>query len=262
MKKIVEKDWDYSKNAEFYKYRPNYSPKAIKMLAEYVEVKDREDFSVADIGAGTGNLTVLLLNEGFKKITAVEPSDEMRRIGEDLTKNRPVWWIKGTATDTSLCDQYDWVTFGSSFNVVDRCLALAETYRILKDDGYFTCLWNHRNLLCPIQKLAEEIIKSSVPEYDRGVRREDQRPFLEKEAQQFKNICYVEVDFNVQKTIDEYIFAWKSVKKSFQGPRVRGRKKRFLKDRKPNSKRIAGKVWNPVHDPCMDNAKEIGVGER
>jgi hypothetical protein len=36
MDKIVEKNWDYSKNAAFYQYRPNYSVKAIRMLMNYV----------------------------------------------------------------------------------------------------------------------------------------------------------------------------------------------------------------------------------
>jgi ubiquinone/menaquinone biosynthesis C-methylase UbiE len=213
--KMVGKNWDYSKSAEFYKYRPNYSPKAIKMLEAYVDAEDKENFSVADIGAGTGNLTIMLLNDGFKRVTAVEPNDEMRKIGEDVTSGTTAKWVRATATETTLGDQYNWVTFGSSFNVIDRNTALVETYRILKDGGYFTCLWNHRNLLCPIQKQAEDIIESFIPEYDRGVRREDQRPFLEKNAINFKDICYIEVDFNVTRTIDEYILAWKSVKNRF-----------------------------------------------
>jgi ubiquinone/menaquinone biosynthesis C-methylase UbiE len=215
MQKIVEKNWDYSENAKYYKHRPNYSQKAIRMLIEYVEAKDKENFSVADIGAGTGNLTIMILNEGFKNVTAVEPNDEMRKIGEDLTKNTSATWIRATATETTLSDKYNWVTFGSSFNVIDRNAALAETHRILKEDGYFTCMWNHRNLSCPIQKQAEDIIESFVPEYERGVRREDQRPFLEQNATNFKDICYIEVDFNVKRTIDEYILAWKSVKNRF-----------------------------------------------
>ena len=47
------------------------------------------------------------------------------------------------------------------------------------------------------------------------MRREDQRQFLEKNANEFKDICYIEVDFSVQRTIDEYILAWKSVKNKY-----------------------------------------------
>lgn len=215
MDKIVETVWDYSKNAEFYKYRPNYSTKAISMLMDYVGAKSGDqEYSVADVGAGTGNLTILLLDKGLRNVTAVEPNDEMRKIGEQVTGDRAKW-VRATATETTLSEKYDWVTFGSSFNVIDRKLALKETSRILKEDGFFTCMWNHRNLECPIQKTAEKIIESIVPGYERGVRREDQRPFLEENATGFKNICYVEVDFNVKRTIDEYILAWKSVKNKY-----------------------------------------------
>lgn len=32
MKKIVEQNWDYTKHAKFYEYRPNYAPNCIDML--------------------------------------------------------------------------------------------------------------------------------------------------------------------------------------------------------------------------------------
>ncbi|MDR0661919.1 MAG: methyltransferase domain-containing protein [Holosporales bacterium] len=216
MEKLVERHWDYSKNADFYKYRPNYSEKAIQMLKTYVGAPSAGgDFSVVDVGAGTGNLTILLTRSGLQKVTAVEPNDAMRGIGEEITKGTPIQWIRATATETGLAHTYDWVTFGSSFNVIDRQEALQETHRLLKPGGFFSCLWNHRNLLCPIQKQAEGIIEAFVPNYTRGVRREDQRPFLEEFAGDFKDICYIEVDFDIQRTIEEYILAWRSVKNRF-----------------------------------------------
>ena len=185
------------------------------MLMDYVGAKtNNQEYSVADIGAGTGNLTILLLDKGLSNVTAVEPNDEMRKIGEQVTGDKAKW-IRATATETTLSGKYDWVTFGSSFNVIDRKLALKETSRILKDGGFFTCMWNHRDLECPIQKTAEKIVESIVPNYERGVRREDQRPFLEKNANEFNDICYIEVDFSVERTIDEYILAWKSVKNKY-----------------------------------------------
>lgn len=32
MKKIVEKNWDYTQHAKFYEFRPNYAQKTIDML--------------------------------------------------------------------------------------------------------------------------------------------------------------------------------------------------------------------------------------
>lgn len=215
-KTIVEKNWDYSSNADYYKFRPNYPAQAIDLLAHYVGARKIGGFLTADIGAGTGNLTVLLRSLGLSVI-AVEPNDSMRDIGIKRTAGtKNVKWLKATGIQTTLkAKSVNWVTFGSSFNVMDRNLALKETHRILKSDGFFTCMWNHRDLNDPIQKIAEDTIVKFVPEYERGVRREDQRPVLEENKKMFENIFYSEHDFTVERTIDEYINAWRSVKNRY-----------------------------------------------
>jgi SAM-dependent methyltransferase len=213
---MTQPEWDYSKHAEFYRYRPNYAPKAIDMLIEYVGAKKQAGFKVADIGAGTGNLTKMLLERGLD-VAPVEPNSGMREIGIAETKNYNVTWSAGTGTETGLeSGKYNWITFGSSFNVIDRELGLQESYRLSPPPpAYFTCMWNHRNLADAVQKTAEDVIEKFVPNYDRGVRREDQRPFLEAHSKLFKNLCYLEVDFDVDRTIDEYILAWRSVKNKY-----------------------------------------------
>ncbi|MDR0606238.1 MAG: class I SAM-dependent methyltransferase [Bacteroidales bacterium] len=211
----VEKIWDYSQHAKHYCYRPNYSDKAIDLLVAYIGSYFPKKLLVADIGAGTGNLTIKLIERGCG-VDAVEPNDEMRKIGIEATKSAKVSWIKATGTETTLdTGKYDWVTYGSSFNVIDRELGLKESYRLLQSKGFFTCMWNHRMLSCPIQMKVEKIISKHIPQYARGVRREDQRPFLEKYTSLFKDIFYLEVDFCVPRTIDEYVSAWKSVKNKY-----------------------------------------------
>ncbi len=215
MAQLVDNHWNYSKNARYYKYRPNYSPKALDIISNYIKNNKEQNFKVADIGAGTGNLTLMLAQRDFS-VDAVEPNDEMRTIGIETINTDKVNWYKAGGTDTKLeSNKYDWVTFGSSFNVMNRELALKEAHRLLKDEGFFSCMWNHRNLNCPIQEKAENIIIDFVPNYSRGVRREDQKPFLEKYNSLFTDIIYLEVDFNVKRTIDEYINAWKSVRNQY-----------------------------------------------
>lgn len=53
------KTWDYTEHAKYYDNRPNYAQAAIAHLCEYVGAK-KTGFLVADIGAGTGNLTIML----------------------------------------------------------------------------------------------------------------------------------------------------------------------------------------------------------
>lgn len=209
---LFQKNWDYSAHARYYKFRPNYPDKAINILSDFVDAK--KNTPVLDIGAGTGNLTLLLLKKSFQ-VTALEPNDEMRAIGVRRTKSHRIKWLARNGTDTGLPDKSAyWVTFGSSFNVMDSKLALKETYRLLKPDGFFTCMWNHRDLNDPIQKRTEDIILKFIPDYQRGIRRKDQRPIIES-SKLFKNIFYLEMDFEIERKIDQYIFAWMSVKNKY-----------------------------------------------
>ena len=216
MKKIVEDNWDYTKHAKFYEFRPNYAPKTIDMLVCLNNGNGGGSrIKVADIGAGTGNLSIMLLERNCE-VSAVEPNDAMREIGIERTKNQNIKWIRATGIDTTLeRESFDWVTFGSSFNVMDRKDALKEAHRLLKPNKYFSCMWNHRDLNCPIQEIAEEVILDLVPSYTRGVRREDQRQILEDNRNLFDNIIYIEEDFYFHQSIENYINAWRSVKNPY-----------------------------------------------
>ena len=101
---------------------------------------------VADIGAGTGKLTKELLKQGLT-VKSVEPNAAMRAIGIQNTKGQSVTWSVGTGEETGLptCSVYS-AFFGSSFNVVNQSRALVEVTRILVPNGWFACMWNHRDL--------------------------------------------------------------------------------------------------------------------
>ncbi|OHU82729.1 methyltransferase [Helicobacter sp. CLO-3] len=234
MKKIVEQHWDYTKHAKFYEFRPNYANATIDMLIACVSKYGgigggggkplapknannaaKNSLRVADIGAGTGNLSIMLLERGCE-VVAVEPNDAMREIGISRTKDKNIKWVRATGLESGLEDSgFDWVTFGSSFNVMDRSQALKESHRLLKPQGYFSCMWNHRDLNDPIQEVAEEVILELVPNYTRGVRREDQRPVIEQHKDLFDTIIYIEEDFYFHQNIETYIAAWKSVKNPY-----------------------------------------------
>lgn len=168
----MKTEWDYSDLADFYDQRPDYAGTAIDALVERSRVAPASP--VADIGAGTGKLTKLLLERGLT-VDAVEPNDNMRAFGSRNTAGGRVTWSEGTGERTGLpSGRYRLVAFGSSFNVTDRPRALIEAARLLGDGGWFACMWNHRDLQDPIQKRVEEVIKSLVPAYGYGTRREDQ----------------------------------------------------------------------------------------
>ncbi|MDD5146003.1 MAG: class I SAM-dependent methyltransferase [Candidatus Pacebacteria bacterium] len=214
--KSNSKEWDYSNQAQYYSYRPNYDGSAINQLCMHVGAKKSvSDYVVADIGAGTGNLTIMLLERGLKCI-AVEPNKSMREIGIKRTKGQDVEWKKGSGESSTLDNNsVDWFVMGSSFNTTNRSLTLKEAYRVLKAGGYFSCMWNHRDIENdPVQKKIEDIIVSFVPNYQRGVRREGQADIILSSGL-FNDVNYIEKDQKVVRTIDEYIKAWMSVKNKY-----------------------------------------------
>ena len=141
----------------------------------------------------------------------MEPNDAMRENGIKRTVNyKNVNWFEGVGEDTRQPTSiFDLVTFGSSFNVTNRQDALKESQRILKQNGWFACLWNRRDLSDPIQQEVETIIKSYIKNYDYGTRREDQTEII-KESGRFDNIQPFGGRVIHSVLIDDFIEGWHS----------------------------------------------------
>lgn len=204
----MKTNWDYSELAESYLKRPDYSQQAIdKMLAH---MRLSSPAKVCDVGAGVAHLTLELLAKGFE-VHAVEPNDNMRAFGQERTAAFPqATWYEGTGEQTGQPDEtFDLVTFGSSFNVTDRQVALAETCRILKPHGWFACMWNHRDLTDPIQAKIEALIAERIPGYTYGSRREDQRDVIEA-SQRFVEVFETEGQVIHHQSRQDCLTAWAS----------------------------------------------------
>lgn len=209
---LTKPEWDYSEHAAFYYARPNYSNPAIDELVRRVDLGNPYGVDVADIGAGTGNLSIMLAERGFHPV-AVEPNLEMMNIGLARTKKLQVTWRLGTGEDTGLeSSSVDWVCFGSSFNTTDRDQTLQESHRILRGGGWFTCMWNNRDLQSdPVQAEVEAIIRRHVPDYSHGTRREDQTDVI-SESGLFGAVEYLEHTTTVVRSSQIYLDGWRSVK--------------------------------------------------
>ncbi|GGN19934.1 proline-specific peptidase [Actinoplanes campanulatus] len=198
--------WDYTDLAATYTQRPSYAPGAIDRI---VEATGKPGPRVADVGAGNAHLTVDLLARGCV-VDAVEPNEAMRTIGIQRTEGGTVTWHVGVGEDTGLeTDAYDLVTFGSSFATTDRLLALKETARILRERGWFTCIWNHRDLNDPIQNEVESIIRRHIPDYGYGVRREDQAPVI-IESGLFEEPTTLREPVLHRVPVEDWLAAWRS----------------------------------------------------
>jgi ubiquinone/menaquinone biosynthesis C-methylase UbiE len=200
-------EWDYTEHASHYDKRADYSYEAISKLL--VATGCTPNTAVGEVGAGTGKLTKELLKHGLT-VCSVEPNDAMREIGISNTRGKPVTWSVGTGEATGLASRhFHAIFFGSSFNVVDQKATLAEVKRVLLPKGWFGCMWNHRNLDDPIQQKIESIIKSSIPGYSYGSRREDPTAVINASGL-FSAVKTIEGTFNWDMSKQDIIVAWKS----------------------------------------------------
>ncbi len=204
----MKTEWDYTDLAEAYLKRPDYAQTAIDGMLETAGVKPGD--AVCDVGAGVAHLTLKLAAYGLD-VCAVEPNDAMRRNGVIRTEQyKNVHWFEGVGENTGMEDsKFDLVTFGSSFNVCDRQEALKESKRILKKEGWFACMWNHRNLEDPLQKEIEEILRSRIESYEYGTRREDQTEVI-NQCGLFGDVVYIEGIVVHDMLAEDFIEGWKS----------------------------------------------------
>lgn len=200
-------EWDYSTLAAFYDHRAEYAPAAIDQAISAMHLS-RGD-AVADVGAGTGKLARPMAERGLV-VHAVEPNDEMRSHGIRNTEGLSVSWYDGTGERTGLADGcVRAVSFGSSFNVVEQKATLRECRRIVEPQGWFCCMWNHRDLEDPLQVRIEQIIRGAIPDYQYGSRREDPTAVLAA-SDLFEDIQPFASSFTAVMTRDAVMDAWRS----------------------------------------------------
>ena len=204
----MKTEWDYTDLADAYLKRPDYAQEAIDKMLAKTGVKAGD--VACDVGAGAAHLTLKLAEYGLK-VCAVEPNDAMRKNGMERTKQfQDVQWFEGVGEHTGMeAGKFDIVTFGSSFNVCNRQEALSESKRILKPQGWFACMWNHRDLNDPLQMEIENILKSEIEGYSYGTRREDQTEVI-NESGLFHEVVYVEGTVLHDVLAEDFIEGWKS----------------------------------------------------
>ena len=203
----METEWDYTERASTYDKRADYSEECVKELLHVIGL--RESDVVADIGAGTGKLTKQLLQNGLI-VHAIEPNDEMRKRGVANNLGAKVTWADAVGEHTNLHSKsVSAAFFGSSFNVLKQDLALAEAHRILRPEGWFCCMWNHRDLDDLVQRDIEQVIHSFIPNYDYGSRRQDPNEVILRSGL-FSEVKTIQKGFTVTMMREDIIAAWES----------------------------------------------------
>lgn len=123
------------------RFRPSYPEALLNYL--YGEAGFTQASEIADIGAGTGIFSRLLLARG-SKVCCVEPNDEMRAQLEASLRGIPnARVIAAPAEATTLPNAgVDFITAAQAFHWFDRAAFRAEARRILRPGGKVALVWN------------------------------------------------------------------------------------------------------------------------
>lgn len=135
----------FSDRVENYvKYRPGYPAGILDFIAAESGIKAGS--AIADVGAGTGIFTAMLLSRGYK-VYAVEPNTAMRQAAADnFAGNERCLPVDGTAEATTLAaGSISLVTCAQAFHWFDQEKARTEFGRILIPDGCVALIWNNRD---------------------------------------------------------------------------------------------------------------------
>lgn len=134
----------FSDRVEAYqKYRPSYPAALIDTLL--AETQLPPEAHIADLGAGTGIFTKLLLERGLT-VTAVEPNAPMREAAAALQSDYPSLTLQdGIAEATGLPDTSCHLAVAAqAFHWFDQPRAKKEIARILRPGGQLALIFNER----------------------------------------------------------------------------------------------------------------------
>lgn len=131
--------------ADYVRYRPDYPPALPAWLQH--ELGMSPSWEVADVGAGTGISSRMLLDAGCS-VVAVEPNAAMRDAATAWLNDSPRFRaVDGRADATGLADaSVDMVTAAQAFHWFDPAAAKREFARVLRPRGVVAIWWNSRRL--------------------------------------------------------------------------------------------------------------------
>lgn len=154
--------------ANYVKYRPGYPLEVLDYLQKECDLEPGS--VVADVGAGTGIFTKLLIEKGYK-VYAVEPNDAMREEADRQLEAFPTYHsMTGTADKTGLsAKSIDMIICAQAFHWFNTAEAKAEFQRILKPGGQAALIWNNRDVAADAFATAyDELLKTlSDGDYER-----------------------------------------------------------------------------------------------
>jgi SAM-dependent methyltransferase len=147
----------FASNADDYeRTRPGYPEAAIEFLVATLGLHG--GVTVADVAAGTGKLTRLLVPSGAH-VVAVEPVAQMRAYLEATCPGAEV--VDGVAEDLPFDDaSVDAVTVAQAFHWFNGERAVASFARVLRPGGALAVVYNHRDRQSPWLAAVNELVEA------------------------------------------------------------------------------------------------------
>lgn len=132
--------------AQYAANRPSYPPSVLDAVEE-IGGRPLAGARVADIGAGTGIATALLLERGADVI-AVEPGDGMAAEFRRALPGTPI--VRGDGNALPLASaSCDLLTYAQSWHWTDTDRSVPEALRVLRPGGAFALWWNRSSADAP-----------------------------------------------------------------------------------------------------------------
>jgi SAM-dependent methyltransferase len=167
--------------ADYIKYRPGYPAEVLAFLQD--KISFNPDYTIADIGSGTGISSLMFLSNG-NTVFGVEPNKEMREAAEKLLADQTRYKsIDGTSEATTVPDQsIDLIVAAQAFHWFNRQAFKSECKRIGKPGAHCLLMWNERNVKSDFEKAYEDLLIRFGNDYlvvdHRNIREQDLKEFF------------------------------------------------------------------------------------
>jgi SAM-dependent methyltransferase len=159
----------FSDRVEYYaRFRPGYPARLLSALRSR-GVLPEGGVTVADVGAGTGIFSKLLLDVGCT-VLAIEPNAAMRAEAERALRAHPNFkCLDASAESTGLPAQSVRAVFAAqAFHWFDIPRARAEFVRILRPGGHAVLVWNDRRVdSTPFLRDYEALLRHFGTDYEK-----------------------------------------------------------------------------------------------
>lgn len=227
--------------------RPSYADALVDALFRDSTLGLSPDAVIADIGAGTGKFSSMLLKRGCR-VVCVEPNGDMRRTAVRLLGGFPrVSFSDGDAAHTGLPDHSaDMVTAAQAFHWFDAEAFRRECLRILKPSGHVVLVWNMRDTGSPLNQDCYALFSRFCPRFhgfSGGMKRNDAR------IERFFGGSFRELVFDYPLSLDRDAFLKRSLSGSYSLKDGDEDFPAYLQELNRLFDRYASRRTHPIHDP-------------